>query len=106
MAALGSVVVELSANIAKFQSDLGKAAAIAEQRMRQIDKSIGIVKTALGAVGVGFVAGATFDKIKEKIDGAISSAAGLQQLSERNRRHGRGVVWAGWHCKTVGNRHR
>ena len=83
MAAVGSVVVELSANIAKFQSDFGKAAAIAEARAREIDKSIGIVKTALGALGVGFALSATFDAIKGKIQGAIASAAGLQQLSER-----------------------
>lgn len=83
MAALGSVVVELSANIAKFQSDFGKAAAIAEERARQIDKSLSIVKNALGAIGVGFAVGATIDKIKEKITSAIESAAGLQQLSER-----------------------
>jgi lambda family phage tail tape measure protein len=83
MAALGSVVVELSANLAKFQSDMGKAAQIAEDRMRQIDKAVGLVKAGLGAIGLGFALGATVDKVKEKIEGAIASAAGLQQLSER-----------------------
>ena len=83
MAALGSVVVELSANLAKFQSDMGKAAQIAEDRMRQIDKAVGLVKSGLGAIGLGFALGATVDKVKEKIEGAIASAAGLQQLSER-----------------------
>jgi lambda family phage tail tape measure protein len=83
MAALGSVVVELSANLAKFQSDMGKAAQIAEDRMKQIDKAVGLVKTGLGAIGLGFALGATVDKVKEKIEGAIASAAGLQQLSER-----------------------
>jgi lambda family phage tail tape measure protein len=83
MTALGSVVVELSANVARFQSDMGKAAAIAERHMQDIDKSIGFVKTSLGVLGAGFLANATFDKIKEKIEGAIASAAGLQQLSER-----------------------
>ena len=83
MAALGSVVVELSANIAKFQSDMGRAAAIAEQRAREIDKHISLIKNTLGALGVGFAFSATFDTIKAKIEGAIASAAGLQQLSER-----------------------
>ena len=77
MAALGSVVVELSANIAKFQSDMGRAAAIAEQRAREIDKHISLIKNTLGALGVGFAFGATFDTIKAKIEGAIASAAGL-----------------------------
>lgn len=83
MAALGSVVVELSANIARFQSDMGKAAAIAEQRAKEIDKYIGIIKTGLSGVGLGFAFGATFDTIKSKIEGVIATAAGLQQLSER-----------------------
>lgn len=83
MAALGSVVVELSANLAKFQSDMGRAAQIAEDRMKQIDKAVGLVKSGLGALGLGFALGATVDKVKEKIEGAIASAAGLQQLSER-----------------------
>lgn len=83
MAALGSVVVELSANLAKFQSDMGRAAQIAEDRMKQIDKAVGLVKSGLGAIGLGFALGATVDKVKEKIEGAIASAAGLQQLSER-----------------------
>lgn len=83
MANIGSLIVELSANTAKLQSDLGKAAAIAEARAREIDKSFNIVKTGLASIGIGFAVGATFDKIKEKIEGVISSAAGLQQLSER-----------------------
>lgn len=83
MSNVGSLVVSLEANVAKFQSDMGKAAAIAEARAREIDKSLGIIKTGLGAVGLGFAMGATFDAIKGKIEGAIASAAGLQQLSER-----------------------
>lgn len=83
MSALGTVIVELQADIAKYQTSLEKASNIAEQRMRQIDKSIGLVKTSLGVLGAGFLANATFDKIKEKIEGAISAAAGLKELSER-----------------------
>ena len=83
MAALGSVVVELSANLAKFQSDMGKAAQIAQDRMQQIDKAVGLMKASLGALGLGFALGATIDKVKDKIESAIASAAGLQQLSER-----------------------
>lgn len=83
MSTLGSLVLELSANTAKLQSDLGKAAAIAEARAKEIDKSFNLVKTGLASIGIGFAVGATFDKIKDKIEGVISSAAGLQQLSER-----------------------
>jgi len=83
MSNLGSLVVSLEANIVRFQSDLGRAAAIAEQRMGQIDKSIGIVNTAIKSLGAGLVVGLTMDRIKDKIQGAIAAAAGLQALSER-----------------------
>lgn len=83
MSNLGSLVVSLEANIVRFQSDLGKAASIAEQRMGQIDKSIGIVNTALRSLGAGLVVGLTLDRIKDKIQGAIAAAAGLQGLAER-----------------------
>jgi lambda family phage tail tape measure protein len=83
MSNLGSLVVSLEANIVRFQSDLGKAAAVAEARMAQIDKSIGFVNTAFRSLGAGLVVGLTLDAIKSKIEGVISSAAGLQALSER-----------------------
>lgn len=83
MSNLGSLVVSLEANIAKFTSDMGKAAAVAEARARQIDKSIGLLKTGLASIGLGFTFGATFDTLKNKIEGVIASAAGLQQLAER-----------------------
>ena len=46
MATLGSVVVEMSASTAKFESDLGRAANMAERQMAQIDKAVGLVKTS------------------------------------------------------------
>ncbi len=83
MSNLGSLVVSLEANIARFTSDMGKAASIAEQRMAQIDKSIGIVNTAIKSLGAGLVVGLTLDRVKDKIQAVIAAAAGLQGLSER-----------------------
>lgn len=83
MSNLGSLVVEVSANIAKWQSDAGKMAAIAEQNALKMEKAFGLVTTSLKTLGAGFAVGLTFDKIKEKIEATIASAAGLQQLSER-----------------------
>ena len=39
---LGSLVVSLSANTAEFSRDLGKAAHLAEQRMKNISDAVGI----------------------------------------------------------------
>lgn len=83
MSNLGSLVVSLEANIAKYTSDMGKAAAIAEQRMAQIDKTLNIVKSSMQALGAAALVGLTMEKVKSKIESAISSAAGLQELSER-----------------------
>lgn len=82
-AALGSLIVEVAANVARFQSDMGKVAQIAESRMRQVDQALGLVRNSLKTLGVGFAVGLTLDKVKGQIDGAIASAAGMQQLAER-----------------------
>lgn len=81
--ALGSLVVEVAANVARFQSDMGKIAQIAENRARQVDNALGMVSNSLKALGVGLVIGLTIDKIRSQIDGAIAAAAGMQQLAER-----------------------
>jgi hypothetical protein len=80
---LGTLVVELTANVAKFQSDLGRAEQIAQNTARKIDAQFGIVKNALATFSVGLASFASFDALAKKIDGVIASAAGLQQLSER-----------------------
>lgn len=83
MSNLGALVVEVSANVARWQADAGKMAAIAEQNAAKMEKAFGLVTTSLKAIGGAFVIGLTFDKIKQKIEATIESAAGLQQLAER-----------------------
>lgn len=83
MSTSSSVAFELSVDLSKFQAAMSKAAAIADQHMRQINNSIGSFKTALGSFNVADKIGAAFDTVKGKIEDAISSAAGIQQLSER-----------------------
>lgn len=62
---------------------MNKAAQIAENAAKTMAKSFNIAENALKAVGAGFVAGLTFDVIKTKIEGVISSAAGLSQIAQR-----------------------
>lgn len=80
---VGALTVSLQAEIAQFTSAMEKASAIAEQRMKQIDQTVGIVKSSLTALGAGFAAGLTVDKVKESIEKAIQSASGLQEVAER-----------------------
>lgn len=46
---VGSVSIDLEANIAKFTSDIGRAARVAEQRAQEMRKTLGAVAGALGA---------------------------------------------------------
>lgn len=59
MASLGSLVVTLAADTARFQGDLGRAAAIAEARMRNIkdtaSRALGALTVAATAAGAGLV---------------------------------------------------
>jgi hypothetical protein len=80
---LGTLVVELTANVAKFQSDLGRAEQIAQNTAKRIDDQFGVIKNTLASFGVGLASFASFDALTHKIESVISSAAGLQQLSER-----------------------
>lgn len=83
MATLGSVVVEMSASTAKFESDLGRAAQMTERHMAQIDNAIGMVKSSLAALGIAVSLGVVIDQIKSKIESSIRLADDLQNLSER-----------------------
>lgn len=59
MASLGSLVVHLAADTARFQGDLGRAAAIAESRMRNIkdtaSRALGALTVAASAAGAALV---------------------------------------------------
>src|SRR5687768_5117940 len=49
--ALGQLVVELSANLARFESDMGRAAQIANRQSQAIQRAIGQVNNAFSALG-------------------------------------------------------
>ena len=71
MASLGSLVVQLAVDTARFQGDLGRAAAIAESRMRNIRDTARKTVAQLGAIGMA-VGGALLVATKQGIDAADS----------------------------------
>lgn len=83
MSTAGTITVSLAAEIAQFTSAMDKAANVAEQRMRQIDKSLGVVKTALVTLGAGAAAGLTLDKLKDKIVGVIEAASRMEEIATK-----------------------
>ncbi len=83
MATLGSVVVEMSASTAKFESDLGRAAQMAERQMAQIDRAVAMVKSGLQTLGLAVSVGFAVDQIKGQIERAIQLAGDLDDLAEK-----------------------
>jgi len=69
MAALGSLVVSLEANTAKFTAGMDKAAYQTEKSMRQMKKDAEMVGRAIGAMSV-VAAGALVVMVKNSIDAA------------------------------------
>lgn len=53
MASLGNLVIELSANVARLQSDLGKAQNVAERYAKNISSVFGAAIGGLGIAGIG-----------------------------------------------------
>jgi lambda family phage tail tape measure protein len=76
---LGSLNVELSANTATFQSDLGRAAQIAQTNMEKINRAVDKAKTALEALGIGLSIHAFADMVK----GTIEAADQLGKMSQK-----------------------
>lgn len=80
---LGSLVVEVAANVARFQSDMGRIAYIAQQNANTVQRAFDAVGNSLKALGVGLSLGVAIDTVKTKIDTAIKSAADLEDLAQR-----------------------
>lgn len=79
MASLGSLVISLAADTAKFQGDLGRAAAIAESRMRNIKdtatRALGALTVVATAAGAALVA--SFKSATDRADEFGKLAAGV-----------------------------
>jgi hypothetical protein len=79
MANLGSLVVTLEANIAKFLSDMQKSSKATEDSMKRVEGAIETGKKALEFLGVGLTVGAFAELIK----GSIDAADELRDMSQK-----------------------
>jgi hypothetical protein len=70
MANLGSLVVTLEANIAKYLSDMQKSGKSTEDAMKRVEGAIETGKKALEFLGVGVSVGAFAVLVKDSIDAA------------------------------------
>lgn len=87
MASLGSLVVTLAADTARFSGDLGRAAAIAESRMRNIkdtaSRALGALTVAASAAGVALVASlkSATDRADDMRDLAAGAGVSVEAFS-------------------------
>jgi hypothetical protein len=79
MANIGSIVVNLEANIAKFVSDMKKSSTATEDSMKRIEGAIETGKKALEILGVGVTVGAFAELVK----GSIDAADNLRDMSQK-----------------------
>lgn len=80
--AVGKLLVELSASIGKFQSDMGRAAAVAEMNARKIDRSIAGIKSTILGIGAGIGAAFSFAQAGDFVKETIAAASALDDLSD------------------------
>lgn len=77
--AFASLTIDLNARLAKFETDLGRVAHLAERHAQQMERAFARVGGALAALGVGISLGALGAGIKN----LVGSAAALDDLAEK-----------------------
>jgi lambda family phage tail tape measure protein len=83
MSDLAKLVVSMEANIAKFTTDMNRAASVAEEAMKRVQDVSAMAANVVKTAFVGMAAAYTVDSFKSGIDGAIKSAAELHNLAEK-----------------------
>jgi hypothetical protein len=76
---LGSLMIELSTNLARFEGEMRSASNIATQAMRKIDTEVSQVKKVLAGLGVGF----GVSEIVSFARGAVEAVGALDDLAEQ-----------------------
>jgi hypothetical protein len=76
---LGSLVVNLEANIARFTQDMSRASQQTEQAMSQISGAVNVAKFALGALGVAL----SVDALVGQANKAIGALADLDDMAQK-----------------------
>lgn len=76
---VGTLTIEMAANVARLQQDMAKATSVVDSATKSIQKAAGMAGTALGAIGVGLSASVFAGWIK----GAINAADEASKLAQK-----------------------
>lgn len=79
MASVGTLTIEMAANVARLSADMKRATDVVDQAMSQVRKAAGLATAALGALGVGLSVAAFTGFIR----GAIDAADEMSKLSQK-----------------------
>lgn len=93
MAGLGSLYIDLLAKTGKFETDIGRAARVAEKRAKEIDRSFSRLGSritgALGGIAAGFSLGAIIEETSKAekalaaLNNAVKNNAGAAGFTSR-----------------------
>lgn len=86
-AALGSLVVSIEANMAKFQTEMSKSAYMTEQAMNRMAASADLARSAItnfvGGLVAGVTAGAAFNAVITAVNNTVDSLAKLDDMTQK-----------------------
>lgn len=80
MATLGSLVVEINANVARLQGDMNRASSTVQGGMAKISKAAAVARIALASLGVGLGVAAFVSFAKKGIDAADAAGKVAQKI--------------------------
>jgi hypothetical protein len=80
MAAIGTLTIEMAANVARLQRDMDRASKSVDGAMEKIKKAAGLAKAALGALGIGLGVAALSNYVKNAINAADETSKLAQKI--------------------------
>lgn len=83
---IGSLVISLEANMAKFNDDMNRASQVTQQAMSQVEAATARAAESIKFIGLsmaGLAAGVSFAALVNQFDQVIESAAGLKDMAEK-----------------------
>ncbi|WP_342617235.1 phage tail tape measure C-terminal domain-containing protein [Rhodoferax sp. GW822-FHT02A01] len=78
---IGTLTIEMAANVARLQKDMSDAKSVVTDSMKQIKEQVSYAQDAIFKLTAAFTGIASADKFKEIIMGSIESVAKLHELS-------------------------
>lgn len=82
MATLGSLVIQMQADLARLQSDMGRAVGIVDRAVGSMRSAAGVAKAALGGLATGLIGGLAGGGLAAGVKSVIDFGDRLNDLSK------------------------